>query len=309
MVVDEKWKKFVPIERRPALFDTPHYKLCRAFNCETFLESLTYQPKPGDVFIATYPKNGTTWMQMIVYLLQHDAVSPCDEEYYKTQTIFLEWAGKKTAESLVQPASIKAHMPANIIPWSEEAKYIVVIRNPKDSVVSYYFHVKGMDKFYDFADGTFDDFFDVWMSGEGEFGDYFDFVHSWLAKINCPNVFIITYEYMKANTREAVKKVAHFLDPQKYGAKVDADEEFVDEIIKNSSIKPMQDFFNSHSYGFASTQRDFKFVRKGVVNDWKNVMKEEQNCRLTARFKEEAKKSPLLMNIWPDYTWLDEKVN
>ena len=309
MPPESKWIKNVPPERRPAYIDTPYFKLGTDFNRETFLDSLTYQPKDGDVFITTYPKNGTTWMQMIVYLLQHDAIPPPNEEAYRKKSKFLEFVGRKDAESLESPGVIKAHLPANLIPWNDKAKYIYIIRNPKDALVSYFFHVKGMDKYFNFTNGSFNDFFDLWLGGQGPYGDYYEFVHSWLAKKDLDNVFIITYEYMKANPREAVKAVAHFLDAEKYGKRVDQDEEFLNQILKYSTVKAMSDFLNANFVKIASTQEDFKFVRKGIVNDWKNMMKREQNKLMNTRFREEAEKNPLLLKLWDNYNWLNDDVN
>ncbi|KAL3194026.1 hypothetical protein MRX96_001936 [Rhipicephalus microplus] len=39
-------------------------------------EGLAYKPKPGDVFIVSYPKCGTTWMQHIVYAIYNDGIPP-----------------------------------------------------------------------------------------------------------------------------------------------------------------------------------------------------------------------------------------
>lgn len=72
-----------------------------------------------------------------------------------------------------------------------EAKYIFVARNPKDCLTSYYFHNRNF-KIYNWADGDFDVFFELFVSGQLAFGDYYDHLLSWLPHINDPNVFFIT---------------------------------------------------------------------------------------------------------------------
>lgn len=37
-----------------------------------FKKSLEYKPDESDVILTSYPKCGTTWMQLIVHLLMHD---------------------------------------------------------------------------------------------------------------------------------------------------------------------------------------------------------------------------------------------
>lgn len=240
-----------------------------------------------------------------MYLIQHDAILPTYDQFM-TNSVFLEYLGKKAAENRSSPGSIKTHLPFELSPWNDNSKYIIVIRNPKDVVVSFYYHTKGMDKFYDFTNGSFDDFFDLFISGQVEFGDYFHHVNSWIRKRHLKNVFIITYEYMKKNPKESISKIANFISPE-YGKKVDSDENFLQKIIDNSSVNLMKKNFKPMDE-FVSTNKDFTFIRKGQVNDWKNLMSEEQNKLLNERFNEEANKEPYLLQLWDDYSWLNDSV-
>lgn len=300
--VDEKWIRDVPVDRRPVYKDTPFFRLCMGLMYENCLAASTYKPRSGDVFIATYPKNGTTWMQQIVYLIQHDAIPPNNFDELYANSVFFEQMGLKAVEAIKPPGSIKIHLAAEIAPFSDAAKYIVVVRNPKDSLVSNYNHHVGFDKFYEFK-GNFDDFFNLFLAGQVEFGDYFHFVNSWLKKKHLSNVFFITYEQLKKNPTECIRKIAYFLD-EKYGKRVDEDEKYLQDILHHSSLGEMKRRYqNTLEYG---TSSGYSLVHEGISNRWRKMFTREQNKLLSQRFIEEAEKNPPLMTLWDDYTWLHD---
>ena len=173
-------------------------------------------------------------------------------------------------------------------------------------MVSYYHHHKHFIQFYEFEHGRFDDFFDMWLGGQAEFGDYYHFVNSWLAKGHLPNVFIITYEYMKEFPADAILQMADFMDEEKYGKRLRQDEKLLQSITHLSSVPAMKKQFHTPSEADPSANLSHGLIRKGVVNDWKNLMSEEQNQLVNQRFKEEAEKNPLLMKLWHDYSWLND---
>ena len=60
-----------------------------------------------------------------------------------------------------------------------KAKYIFISRNPKDCVVSFFHHTRGFPQHYDFEDGDFDVYFDLFCEGKVDFGFYYDMLKSW----------------------------------------------------------------------------------------------------------------------------------
>lgn len=64
---------------------------------------------------------------------------------------------------------------------------------------------------YRFKNGKFDDFFELFMEGEVDFGDYFDCLMSWYEHRNDQNVLFLTYEQLKKDTKEYVLKIAKFM--------------------------------------------------------------------------------------------------
>src|SRR5580658_6226615 len=115
-----------------------------------------YVPGPQDVFVMTYAKSGTNWMMQIVHQLIHhgkgefdhihnvvpwpDAklMSPLMRDYAIPLDQATEW---QTAPE--RRRVIKTHFNWELLPHSEDARYIAVIRDPKDVFVSAYFFVRG----------------------------------------------------------------------------------------------------------------------------------------------------------------------
>ncbi|KAG0418491.1 hypothetical protein HPB47_004839 [Ixodes persulcatus] len=52
--------------------------ISKFFDEDTLRSALSYEPRPEEIFIVTYPKCGTTWTQYIVHSILNDGVFPKD---------------------------------------------------------------------------------------------------------------------------------------------------------------------------------------------------------------------------------------
>uniref|UniRef100_A0A8C2KGR4 Sulfotransferase n=1 Tax=Cyprinus carpio TaxID=7962 RepID=A0A8C2KGR4_CYPCA len=77
---------------------------------------------------------------------------------------------------------------------------LVLFRNPKDMLVSYYHFMNKNPFFSDF------------MAGEVAWGSYFDHALTWEKRLDDPNVMMVTYEELKQNLSEDVKKISAFFN-------------------------------------------------------------------------------------------------
>ncbi|KAH6919829.1 hypothetical protein HPB50_029182 [Hyalomma asiaticum] len=126
--------------------------LSKHFPDDALLSALAYIPQAGDIFIASYPKCGTTWMQHIVYNIMVDAEEPREPLDMFVRLPFLEMRGADCATFAPKPAALKTHLCFHKIQYSPEAKYIYITRNPYDCCVSFYYHTKNM-LLYKFENG------------------------------------------------------------------------------------------------------------------------------------------------------------
>ncbi len=100
-------------------------------------------------------------------------------------------------------------------------------------MVSFYHHTRGFIKHYDFAEGTFDDFFECFIRGEVDFGDYFDHLVPWYEHKDDENVLFLTYETMKVNLNMIIIEIAKFLGGDYLNCI--ENEQIFNKILENSS--------------------------------------------------------------------------
>uniref|UniRef100_A0A0K8R7V1 Putative sulfotransferase n=1 Tax=Ixodes ricinus TaxID=34613 RepID=A0A0K8R7V1_IXORI len=308
----------------PMYREVEGYYLHVTFSDECVRSALRYKPQPGELFIVSYPKCGTTWMQHIVYDILHGRSPPKDVLSFYREMPFLEFQGADSAGDMPRPGAIKTHMPFQLQPYSKDAKYIYITRNPYDCCVSFFYHTKAMPE-YRFKDGTFDEFFEMFIEGTADFGDYFDHVLSWYEHRNDPNVLFVTYEDLKKDTAAWVLKIAYFIG-EEYGRRLREDQRALDAILDKTSFRIMQQEGNC---SFKQLYEDIKtipegerpewfsfvkkamgedvlqnpmngdFVRKGVVGDWRNHFSADQVKRLKERIELKTR-GKNLMNLWKD---------
>ncbi len=236
-----------------------------------------------DIWIVTYPKSGTTWMQQIVKLILNNGEN--DERTLSQAVPWLEAANNPDPSfdynqidisNMSRPRAFKSHFPFHLMPCGKPNeipnKFIYIARNPKDVAVSYYYHQIGYQYL---SDLTWDDHFEGFLDGKLPFGDYFEHVLGWWAHKDDDNVLFIKYEDLKKNLHTSVQLVSNFLSMQ-------LTKDVVKKIADQSTFEAMKHHPGAN-YGWASHRRHpgaAPFMRKGVVGDWKSHFSLEQSSKL-----------------------------
>ena len=217
---------------------------------------------------------GTTWLQEIIYLLQHDA----DTELAKSKTLydrspFLELGEPVSmleyAATLPSPRVLKTHLSPSFFAKaleSTQAKFVFPFRNVKDTLFSFYNFYKNCKLLGNYT-GSFDEFFELFKQKKLVFGDWCDFYLDWWSKRHNSNIHFLKFEDLKKDTKKEVQNIAAFLGMTLTEAQIDI-------ICKHVSFDAMK-ANPTFSRGGSGVTTDF--MRKGQVGDWTNWLSTEQN--------------------------------
>lgn len=184
-----------------------------------------YKPGPQDVFVMTYAKSGTNWMMQIALELIHHGKGEFDHIHNVVPWPDAKLVGGPMMGDYAIPLDqatdwetaperkrvIKTHFNWELLPYSEEARYIAVIRDPKDVFVSSYFFMKGSGM--GGAMPSVDTMYRLFLADKYLLGG------SWPANAagywtqrHRPNVLVMSYKSMKRDLEGTVRRVASFLD-------------------------------------------------------------------------------------------------
>lgn len=235
----------------------------------------SFVPRKDDIFIVTYPRSGTTWLQMILYQLTTDGNMEFD--HISQQVPFLEPAlGKGKSLDRPSPRIFKTHLNYRMVPKGD-CRYIYVARNGKDVAVSYYYYHKSH---MGFGKG-FNEFFSQYIRGKVGYGSWFAHVKDWWQHRNDPNVLFLTYEEMIEDLEAAIKKISAFCN-------IKINPEALPGILERCSFA----FMKQHESKFDTLmemawERRLQlnsFFRKGQTADWKEHLSNEQEEAFEAEF-------------------------
>ncbi len=168
---------------------------------------LAFDPRPDDVYLASYARSGTTWLQMIVYQLTTDG--NMDFEHITQPIPYFERAlGQgRDLNRLPSPRIFKTHLRYGELPKGPY-KRIYIARNGKDVLVSCYYFFRAHSPFK----GSFDEFFHRFMAGNVPKGSWFRHVAEWSAHAADSNVLFLRYEDLVSDFDRTLRRIAAFLD-------------------------------------------------------------------------------------------------
>ena len=260
---------------------------------------------PDDLFVVTYPKSGTTWLQQIVKLIRNGGIE--DGRRCNRVVPWLEadgrqvgsssgWNSSEDDSSSSGLRSFSSHTPYHLMaggpPHSSPAKYIYVARNPKDVAVSFYYHAIAF-KAFEFS-GDWNDFYKLFVSGRVDSGLWFDHVLQWWKHRSESNVLFIKYEDMKKELCALVKQVADFMG-------YCLTHEVVQSIADQCSFLGMKEN-NSSNFSWvpdeARSSSATPHLRKGTVGDWKSHFTSRQNEEFDALYEQKMEGTGLNFDFY-----------
>ncbi len=203
-----------------------------------------YTPGEEDVFVMAYPKSGQNWMLQIVYQLIHHgkgefdhihSVVPWPDVVLLTRTwrnyaipLRLATAWRTAPE---RKRLIKTHLNWELLPYSKEAHYIAVIRDPKDVFVSFYFFAS--NNLLGRAMPSVSAVYRSFLKGEGLIGSWAVNAAGYWAQRHRPNVLVLSFASMKRDLEATVRRVAEFLE-------IRVSDEIIREVCRKSSFDYMK---------------------------------------------------------------------
>jgi hypothetical protein len=268
------------------------------FDIDLFRSGLQYKARSDDIFITTYPRSGTHWMSVIVYGLLTNG-QPFDKDMgdFLARIPFIDRFGKDAAINMTRPGAIDTHYPFDRIPYHSQAKYIGVIRQPKDVCVSCY-RIFTENPAFGFSELDFSMFFELFIKGQTPYIDYFEHLRLLWSHKDDDNVLLVSYEQMKQDLPGVIQKVAQFLNID-----LTNENQLIDRVETYASFDYMKKNFDASQNAFLAQHgktsgSSMHFIRKGIVGDWSSCMTDEQCQRLDAITIEKTNDMTGLETFW-----------
>lgn len=242
-----------------------------------------YQPDAHDVIVSTYPKSGTNWMmQLCVQALHGGAL---DFEHLHQVVPWPDGPMLLRAD-LRDPRPpgtrrvIKTHLGAGELPLNDAARYVVVIRDPKDAFVSGYHFFRGVfGGLVDIDDITPEEWLASALHERFFLGCWAGHTASWWPERERDNVLVLRFEEMRADLPAVAARLFHFLG-------IELSEAGRDSALERSSFSWMK----AHEALFqppVPRLRDsgVRMIRSGKSGS-RELLDDAQRARLDAHYAE-----------------------
>lgn len=235
------------------------------------------QCRDDDFLLNSYPKTGTNWLWEMLSMVMLKTI-------FVTSTNkgpgMIEATSTENTEKLPSPRILNTHLKVKYIPkvvLEKRLKMVLLLRNPKDVVVSFYNHTKGI-RMYNY-DGKFENYLKMFMRGEVDYGSYPEYLYEWQSFMKENPVYplhVMYYEDLKQDCLGEMKKVCEFLE-------LDFDPDMLENIVgkcqidtlraeKTNNLTPeLKDMIQQ------AMKSNFSMYRKGQIGDWKNWFTVAQN--------------------------------
>lgn len=265
-----------------------------------------YQPRPGDVIVATAPKVGTTWTQRIVSLLIFQSAAPApimtthpwvDCRFQIPIDVMIAML-----EAQTHRRAMKSHLPFDALPIYDEVKYIHTARGGLDACFSFHNHFLNftpqfVGSIQHIAEQDGDaagsppappedprEFFLSWIEQHDSdvvpvADAFFDLERSYWTERLRGNLLMVHYNDLKADLSGEMKRIAAFLGIETPAA-------LWPELVEAAGFERMKDQGAALLPGIEMAVRGGHqtFLNQGINGRWRDVLTKDD----VARYRERA---------------------
>ena len=166
--------------------------------------------RADQIIVNSYPRSGTTLVQLIVYYLTDDgsrAFGQLADVSPRLEKVLLR--GRTLAEAEAAPV-FKNHLPCHHTSGGD-ARYIYVVRHGLDVAWSWY----QWHRAYDGYEGSFEEWLDRFVVRGGVFplsSSWFTHVRGWLTQKQKARVLLVRYEELVQHRADVIRKIAAFCE-------------------------------------------------------------------------------------------------
>ncbi|XP_038215741.1 sulfotransferase 1C4-like [Zerene cesonia] len=262
--------------------------------------------RPSDVFVASYPRSGTTWTQELVWMVANDldyatsnaiplterypflefsmCVHPVLKQRFIEENSFnmrnlkmLEWVTQPGTEQIAaakSPRFVKTHLPLSLLPPTLlDGKVVYVARDPRDVCVSFY-HLNKSMRTQGYT-GDFKTYWEFFINDLHHWTPYFEHLKEAWEKRHHPNLLFLFYEDMSKDLPATVRRVMEF-----FGKKFSDDQlnRLIDHLsIESFKSNPSVNYDVMKELGIMVGAKEF--IRKGKAGGWRDYFDEEMTLQ------------------------------
>lgn len=193
-------------------------------------ERRRFRPHPQDVFVASYPRSGTTWMLYAVHLLhrRRDDFAHLEDATPWFERMLAHGRAKASDfEQLSTPRIFKTHLLPR---WTPPARVIYVERDGLDVARSYHRLYRDYLRF----SGDFNAFYSRFLRGEVQYGSWRAHRAAWASAQQHRPVLTVRYERLRAEPAATLAEVAGFL-------RLNVEPAHVEQVVEATDISRMRE--------------------------------------------------------------------
>ncbi|XP_061377242.1 sulfotransferase 1E1-like [Danaus plexippus] len=246
--------------------------------------------RTDDVWVISFSRSGTTWLQELVWLVANDldyetATTMLSQRFAYIEYPTLESDKKKPSSkdhgyratvndftnlhTLASPRYVKSHLPLSLLPPKllDTAKVFYIARDPRDVIVSFFF----MHKLFRYFDESVElqEFWELFKKDLVIHMPIFPHVKESWEKRKHPNMMFLFYEEMQKDLRLVIDKVCKFLGK-------DFSDEQKNKLVEYLNFENMKNRSAPKFKKTDDTDSEMQFLRKGKSGNWVNYFHSQE---------------------------------